>query len=134
MIFAKLANFIDFRFLHVYVQSTFCFFVQFCFQNLGNGREVENGHRYNSFSFKNEKEPNFTKYFGNFFFHYQNKNSLSMSVFISSAITQILKTKFYGFWTQTCRNWTKLFTWICYFSQVSHYTTWDFPVLNSISA
>ena len=27
---------------------------------------------------------------------------------------------FYVFWTQRCRNLTKLFIWTCYFSQVSH--------------
>ena len=37
--------------------------------------------------------------------HCQNQSRLSMSVFIFSTISQILKTKFYVFWTQTCRNW-----------------------------
>ena len=31
-----------------------------------------------------------------------------------------MKTKFYVFWTQTCRNWTELFTCTFYFSQVEH--------------
>ena len=34
-------------------------------------------------------------------------------------VSQILKTKFYVFWTQTCRNWAELFTRTCNFSQVS---------------
>ena len=48
------------------------------------------------------------------------KSSLSTSAFSSFIISQILKTKFYLLWTQTSRNWIKLFTWTCYFSQISH--------------
>ena len=43
--------------------------------------------------------------------------------FLSSLLFQKnLKTTFYMYniWTQTCRNWAKLFTSTCYFSQVSH--------------
>ena len=38
------------------------------------------------------------------FFNFETKSSLSASVFIINAISQILKIKFYVFWTQTCRN------------------------------
>ena len=41
------------------------------------------------------------------FFIVATKSSLSTSLFIFSTISQILKTKFYVFWKQTCRNWTK---------------------------
>ena len=41
----------------------------------------------------------------------ETKSSISTSIFILSTISQILKTKFYVCWTQTCRNRTKLFTW-----------------------
>ena len=37
-----------------------------------------------------------------FFSIIKTKSSLSSSVFIFSIISQILKTKFYVFWTQTC--------------------------------
>ena len=43
------------------------------------------------------------------FFIIETKSGPSMSVFILSNISQISKTKFYIFWTQKCRNWTKLF-------------------------
>ena len=36
------------------------------------------------------------------------------------AIFPILKRKFCVFCTQTCRRWTKLFTWTCHFPQESH--------------
>ena len=54
------------------------------------------------------------------FFIIKTKYSLSTSVFIFSKISQILKRKFYIFWSQTCRNSTKLFKWTCYFSFVPH--------------
>ena len=38
------------------------------------------------------------------FSNFETKSSLSTSVFIFSAISQILKTTFYVFWTQTYRN------------------------------
>ena len=38
------------------------------------------------------------------FFTFWTKSRLSTSVFISSDISQIFKTKFYVFWTQACRN------------------------------
>ena len=34
----------------------------------------------------------------------QSKSCLSLSVFILSIISQILKTKFYVIWSKTCRN------------------------------
>ena len=37
------------------------------------------------------------------FFNFETKSSLSTSVSIFSIISQILKTKFYVFWAQTCR-------------------------------
>ena len=69
---------------------------------------------------KLKKSSILAKYIEKFFFIIKTKSSLSTSVFIFSAISQILKTTFYVFWTQTCRNWTKLFISTCYFSQVSH--------------
>ena len=50
------------------------------------------------------------KYTEKFVFIIKAKSSPSTSVFIFYNISQILKTKFYAFWTQTCRNWTKFFT------------------------
>ena len=38
------------------------------------------------------------------FFIFQTKSCLSASVFIFSAVSQLLYTKFYLFWTQKCRN------------------------------
>ena len=40
----------------------------------------------------------------NFFIIIKTKSNLSTPVFIFSAISQILETKFYVFCTQTCRN------------------------------
>ena len=55
-----------------------------------------------------------------FYMFVKTKSSLSTFIFIFSTIFQILVTRLYLFWTQTCRNWTKLFIRIFYFSQVSH--------------
>ena len=60
------------------------------------------------------------KYTEIFVFIIKTESSPSTSVFIFSNISWILKTKFYIFWIQTCRKWTKLFTWTFYFSQVSY--------------
>ena len=54
------------------------------------------------------------KSIGNFFFFMKTKN-ISMSLFIYSTISQILETIFYLFWAQTCRNWTKLLTFLKYY-------------------
>ena len=40
------------------------------------------------------------------YFIFGTKSSLSTSVFIFSTISQILKTKFYVVWTQTCKKLT----------------------------
>ena len=39
----------------------------------------------------------------NLFFIFEAKSSLSISVLIFSTISQILKSKFYVLWTQTCK-------------------------------
>ena len=70
--------------------------------------------------FKLRKSSFLAKYIRKNFFIVETKCNLSTSVFIFSTIPQILRTKFYVFWTQTCRNWTKLFTWTWHFPQVSH--------------
>ena len=69
---------------------------------------------------KMKKSSILAKYIGNFFFIIKLESSLSTTVFIYSTISQISKTKFYVFWTQTCRNWTKLLTLSYYFSHVTH--------------
>ena len=69
---------------------------------------------------KKGKKFSFPKYINKFFFIIKTKSSLSTSVFISSAISQISETKFYVFCTQTCRNWNQLFIWNSKFLQVSH--------------
>ena len=51
---------------------------------------------------------NFSKIYWESFFYEQNQKwFISTSVFIFSIIFGILKTKFYVFWSQTSRNWTK---------------------------
>ena len=71
---------------------------------------------------KMKKSSILAKFNGNLFFIIKTKNSPSTSAFIFSTIFQISKTKFSCiFWTQKCRNWMKLFTWIFYFSQVSYH-------------
>ena len=68
---------------------------------------------------KLKKSSILAKYIEKFVFIVKTKSSLiSMSVSIFSTISQILKTKLYVFWTQTCKSWTKFFTWACYCSQV----------------
>ena len=116
MILRKLANFIDFRFLHVCVQSAYNFFFKFWEMIETIKTDVDRLLLVSKF----KKSSIVKKYIENFFFIVKTKSSLSMSVFIFSAISQILQTAFYVFCTQTCRNWTKSFTWTCYFSQVSH--------------
>ena len=59
---------------------------------------------------KSEKSSILAKYIGKFFFTVKTKSSLFTSVFTFSTIPQILEAKFYVFWAQTYRNWTKLFT------------------------
>ena len=85
-----------------------------------NSKKNKNRRRYTTFGFENEKSSILAKNISEFFFIIKAKTSLSTSVFILSTISQCLKTKFYIFWTQTCRNWTKLFTWTNYISKVSH--------------
>ena len=51
---------------------------------------------------ENKNKINFAKL--TFFFIFQTNSSLSTSVFIFSAISQILETKCYEFWALTCRN------------------------------
>ena len=71
---------------------------------MGNVRENNNGRRWTTFSFDNEKK-NFVIFCQNWTFCiFETKSSLSTSVFIFSTISQILKTKFHVVWTQTCRN------------------------------
>ena len=60
------------------------------------------------------------KYIEHFFLIVKTKSRLSTFVSIFSTIFQISKTKFRVFLRETCRNWTKLFTWTCDSSQVSH--------------
>ena len=55
-------------------------YLKFYFQNLGNVRKGENGRRWTTFGFNNK--------------NFETKSSLSTSVFMFSAISQILKTKF----------------------------------------
>ena len=78
-------------------------YIKFCFRNLENVREEKNGNRC-TFGFNNETKcpVHFAKIA--LYFIFGTKSSLSTSVFIFSNIYQILKTKFYIFWTQTCRN------------------------------
>ena len=95
-------------------------YIKFCFLNLGNGREDKKGRRQITFDFKNGKSSISAKYIGICFIIVKSKSSLSTSVFIFSTISLILQTKLNVFQTKTCRNWTQLFTWTCYFSQVSH--------------
>ena len=66
--------------------------VNFCFLNLENGREDKN---------KPLREISLKL---NSFYTFQIKLSISTFVFIFSAISQILKTKFHEFWSQTRRN------------------------------
>ena len=47
-------------------------------------------------------------------------DNLGYDLACNAQINRILETKFYLLWTETCRNWYKLFTRTCYFSQVSH--------------
>ena len=53
---------------------------------------------------KMTKSSSLAKSIEKFIFIIKTKSSLSTSVFILSTISQILKTKFYVFWKQTCRN------------------------------
>ena len=79
-------------------------------------------------NFQKWKKVKFHKIFWNFFSITKTKSSLFKSVFIFSTMSQISKTKFHVFWIQVYRNWTKLLTWTCYFSQVSHAFKWiEFP-------
>ena len=68
---------------------------------------------------KLEKNSILAKCIAYFFFIVKNKSSLCTFVFIFSTIFRILETKFDVYWIWTCRKWSKLFTWTCYFSQVS---------------
>ena len=95
-------------------------YIKFCFQNLGNGRKrTRKRTRQTSCNLANKKKFNFTKSIEIFFLIVKTNGSLSTSVFIFPTISQILKITLYVFRTQTCRKWIKLFTWTCYFSQVS---------------
>ena len=59
---------------------------------------------------KFEKSSILAKYIGKFIFIVKTKIRVFTSVSIfSNTILQILKTKFYVFRTQICRNWSKLF-------------------------
>ena len=69
---------------------------------------------------KNEKKFNFRKIYPKKISIITTKSSLSASVFIFSFIFQILRAKFQVFWTKTCTNLAKCFTWTFYFFQVSH--------------
>ena len=60
--------------------------------------------RLRTFGLKNEKNSILAKYIGTLFFLIKTQYSLSMSVFILSTVSHILKTKFYVFGIQTCRN------------------------------
>ena len=64
---------------------------------------------------KLKKKLNLSKIHRKFYFNIKTKSSLSTWDFIFFAIFEILWTKLYLFWTQTCRNWSELFTWTCYF-------------------
>ena len=64
------------------------------------------------FWFRKWKKVQFKKNISENSFSLLKPNIVYLRLFLSSL--------FYVFWTQTCRNWTKLFTWTCYFSQVSH--------------
>ena len=70
-----------------------------------------------------KKCPIQAKYIGTYFFFIKTQSSLT-SLFIISTSSQIFKTKFDVFWTQTCRNWSKLITWTWYIPQVSHALKW----------
>ena len=67
--------------------------IKLCFQNLGNGR-------------KDKDENNFLINLAKIelFLIFQTNSCLSTSVYIFFTIFQILETKFYVFWTRTCRN------------------------------
>ena len=99
----KLANFTDFRFLHVCVQSTQNFIFKIWEMVVKIKRDVNRLLLGSKF----KKSLILAKYIENF-------------LFIVSTISQILKKTFYVFWAQICRNWTKLFTWTYCFSQISH--------------
>ena len=75
-------------------------YIQFCSHNLENGRKDKTGRRRIYFSFDNKKK--FPLNFAEIellFFIFQTKSCLSTSVFIFSAIPQILQTKFDLFWS-----------------------------------
>ena len=116
MILGKLTNYIDFRFLHAFVENRETLFtkIEEIVEKIKTGVD-------STFGLKREKKFYFSKIYHENFFHYiKTKSSLFTFVLIFSTLSQILKTELNIFWTQTCRNWTKLFTWTCYSSQISH--------------
>ena len=101
MIFRKLANFIDFRFLHVWVLNTKNFLLKIWKMVEKIKTEVD---RLLLVS-KLKNSSILGKYIGKFFSLSEKK--YSTCVFIFSHISQILETKFYVFWPLICRNCTQ---------------------------
>ena len=111
VILRKLANFIDFRFLHVCVQNTW----DFVFKIYKIVKKIKtNVGRLLSIS-KMTKGSILAKCMEHFFFIIKTKSSLFTSVFIFSTISQILCILHKHVETgSNCSQWT------CYFSGVSH--------------
>ena len=78
--------------------------MKFSFQNLGNRGEDKNGRRQTTFDFENEKSSILAKYTKKFCLSLKPK-----VVYLRQFLSSPLFPKFYIFWTQTYRIWTKLF-------------------------
>ena len=72
-------------------------YVEFWFQNLGNGRKEKNRLRQITFGLINRKKFNSSKIYGEHFFIIKTKSSLTTSAFIFATISQIKKKNFMYF-------------------------------------
>ena len=105
MILRKFANFILFGILHVCIQST----LNFVFKLWTIVEKIKTGIDKLLQVSKMKKSSLLGKYIGKFFLLSKPKVVYLRPFFIISTISKIFKTKCYLFWTQTCRNCTKLY-------------------------